>query len=381
MSRAPLPSLHAPRLETLARALRTPARMRSRLPFAAAGLAALLGTAGCAQPEGDVGCSEVDAPCRTATPATLPDVIGEGGEVGAARSALSLESLAGSGGCSTAGGEAISRQLIAEMLCLSEGRLVRFEHPNVTLTSSRVHPYLSPEGRDALYRAAESGEIRINSGLRTLSDQYLLYAGCSVAATPGRSNHETGRAIDVDNWSARLTALTRAGFTHPLPDTDAVHFESAGDDLRSLSVLAFQRLWNANHPEDRIAADGITGPQTLARLARTPAEGFATSTVCMPPTPPTDAGMPAIDAGMLEVDGGAGDVDAGAGEADAGLAADAGDAPDATVPLDTRPRAEDVSGCACSAPGTTRHGAGLRFAAPPLALALLAAARLRRRAR
>ncbi len=366
------------------RTLRTGARMKSGLPTADLSLTAVplaaiavavgLLLAGCAQPEGDVGCSEVDAHARAATTAGPLVPSGAGDEVGAARSALSLESLAGSGGCSTAGGEAISRQLIAEMLCLSEGRLVRFEHPNVTLTSSRVHPYLSPEGRDALYRAAESGEIRINSGLRTLSDQYLLYAGCSVAATPGRSNHETGRAIDVDNWSARLSALTRAGFTHPLPDTDAVHFESAGDDLRSLSVLAFQRLWNANHPEDLIDADGITGPQTLARLARTPAEGFPIGIVCRDAPPPVDAGMPPVDAGTPEIDAGTLELDAGTSETDAG-------APDAGSPVDVRPRAEDVSGCACSAPGTTPHGAGLRFAALPLALALLAAARLRRRAR
>jgi MYXO-CTERM domain-containing protein len=361
--------------------LRTGARLKTQLPFAAASLACLLGASGCAQPEGDVGCSEVDAHERATTTAVPLVPSGEGSdEVGAARSALSLESLAGSGGCSTAGGEAISRQLIAEMLCLAEGRLVRFDHPNVTLTSSRVHPYLSPEGRDALYRAAESGEIRINSGLRTLSDQYLLYAGCSVAATPGRSNHETGRAIDVDNWSARLTALTRAGFTHPLPDTDAVHFESAGDDLRSLSVLSFQRLWNANHPEDVIAADGITGPQTLARLARTPAEGFATSIVCMPPAPPTDAGMPPVDAGTPdagtpEIDAGVPDADAGPPEGDAGAVADAG------TPTDTRPRADDVSGCACAVPGTTPSRAGWRFTGLAFALALFAAARVRRRSR
>lgn len=320
----------------------------------------------CAAPETDAGCGEVD---RCDVPRD---------EVGAARGALSLESLAGSGGCSTAGAEAISAQLIEEMLCLGEGRLVRFEHRNVTLTSTRVHPYLSPAGRDALYSAAEGGEIRINSALRTLSDQYLLYAGCSVAATPGRSNHETGRAIDVDNWSARLSALRAAGFTHPLPDTDAVHFEASGDDLRALSVRAFQRLWNANHRDDMIAEDGVSGPQTLARLARTPAEGFAIAGVCSAPVvPPPDAGVTSVDAGSAPADAAVGPIDAGM--IDAGVAvADLGAHEDASID-DGRPRAASVeSGCSVGVAGGASAGTGASLLAMCIVVALI---RRTRRAR
>ena len=318
--------------------------------------------AGCAPPAEDAGCGEVDV-CAV-------------DEVRAARGALTLEALAGSGGCSTAGAEALSAQLIDEMLCLSDGRLVRFEHANVTLTSSRVHPYLSPAGRDALYRAADSGgEIRINSALRTISDQYLLYAGCAVAATPGRSNHETGRAIDVQNWSARLSTLLAAGFTHPLPGSDDVHFEAEGDDLRDLSVLAFQQLWNANNPTDTIAADGVSGAQTLARLARAPAEGFAIAPVCSALMP--DAGVP--DAGVPD----AGAPDAGvpdAGAADAGTATDAGlsaDASDAAID-DGRPRVVPDPGCGCSNAGA---GSGMPRGSAGLALLVVGALCLPRRKR
>jgi MYXO-CTERM domain-containing protein len=315
-----------------------------RLVIAVSMLLVVGGTA-CAQPNEDAGCGEVD--------------VCEVDRVGRARGALSLEALAGTGGCSTAGGEALSAQLIGEMLCLSEGRLVPFEHANVTLTSSRVHPYLSPEGRDALYRAADSGEIRINSGLRTISDQYLLYAGCAVAATPGRSNHETGRAIDVQNWSARLSALVAAGFTHPLPDSDAVHFEAPGDDLRDLSVRAFQRLWNANHPTDTIATDGVSGPETLARLARAPAEGFAIAGVCSAAVP--DAGLP----------------DAGA--PDLAIAGDA-DASDAAFE-DGRPRVVPDAGCGCSNAGTDRGGSRARLALALAAMGFAWRRRSRRRPR
>jgi hypothetical protein len=194
--------------------------------------------------------------------------------------------------CSTAGTEGISAQLLDEMACLSDGALVEVVHPNVVLTSTRVHAWLSPEGRDALLSVAAARQVQINSALRTIAEQYVLSRGCSVAAAPGRSNHETGRAIDVQNYGSVGSSLIRAGFAHPLPSSDPVHYEAPGDDLRATSVLAFQTLWNANHPEDRIAEDGDPGPQTLARLARTPARGFATSGVCRarhapPPPPPT----------------------------------------------------------------------------------------------
>jgi hypothetical protein len=195
--------------------------------------------------------------------------------------------------CSTAGTEGLATQLLDEMSCLADGALVPVSHPNVVPTSSRVHLYLSPEGRDALLSVAASRTVRINSALRTIAEQYVLYRGCSVAATPGHSNHETGRAIDVENYASVGSALVRAGFAHPLPSTDPVHYEAQGDDLRSLSVLAFQTLWNANHPSDRIAEDGASGPQVMSRLAQAPGSGFAIDGVCRARHAPTPTPTPA----------------------------------------------------------------------------------------
>ncbi|MBX3275576.1 MAG: M15 family metallopeptidase [Sandaracinaceae bacterium] len=199
-------------------------------------------------------------------------------ELAVVSSELALGSMARS--CSTAGTEGISRQLVDEMLCLSGGSLVRVSHPNVIPTHSRVHLYLSPQGRDALLSVARTQPVRINSAFRTLAEQYVLSRGCSVAAQPGRSNHETGRAIDVQNYSTVGPALRRAGFSWPMPSSDPVHYDAPGADQRRLSVLAFQRLWNANNPGDRIAEDGVAGSGTLARLARAPAEGFRVGRVC-----------------------------------------------------------------------------------------------------
>ena len=202
-------------------------------------------------------------------------------ELGYSRSELTLGEVAATNGCSTANTDGIAAQLIDEMFCLTGGGLVRFApHDNVSLSSSHVHPYLSPAGRDRLWSAAAGASITINSALRTLAEQYVLWRGCPVAATPGNSNHETGRAIDVGNYSSVGARLVSAGFTHPLPTSDPVHYEAPGDDLRRFSVLAFQGLWNANNPGDLIDVDGAYGPQTLARLVRAPAGGFAVGRVC-----------------------------------------------------------------------------------------------------
>jgi len=68
-----------------------------------------------------------------------------------------------------------------------------------------------------------------------------------------------------------------------------VHFDyTAGGttDLRSESVLAFQKLWNLNNPSAKIAEDGAYGPITGSKIAASPATGFAKGTTCMPQTTP-----------------------------------------------------------------------------------------------
>ena len=61
-----------------------------------------------------------------------------------------------------------------------------------------------------------------------------------------------------------------------------MHFDyvAGGVSLPGLSVEAFQRLWNRNHPEDLIDEDGVYGPQTEARLRMSPAEGFPIGAIC-----------------------------------------------------------------------------------------------------
>lgn len=205
-----------------------------------------------------------------------------------AAEAQTLQQVAGQGACSTAGVTKLSDQLVKVQMCLSPGTFVAFTpHAGVTLTSTQIHPYLLATSRDALWAAAKTTPVQVNSAFRTIADQYVLYysGACALAATPGNSNHETGRAVDLENWSAATAAMTAAGCVHSYPSSDPVHFDCPGADHRADSILAFQMLWNVNNPGDVIAEDGAYGPMTEARLAKSPSTGFAKLPACGPTTP------------------------------------------------------------------------------------------------
>ncbi|MEO8699408.1 MAG: M15 family metallopeptidase [Kofleriaceae bacterium] len=191
-----------------------------------------------------------------------------------------------SSGCSTAVVRGLSIQIAEEVDCSSPSSLVHFEaSTKVKFSSNAVLPYLHSRARTDLL--AVSGTLNVNSAYRTVAQQYLLYrwwqagrCGITAAATPGRSNHESGRAIDLANWSARRASMAAHHWAHDVPG-DAVHFDNTrSPDNRGLDVRAFQRLWNRNHPTDKITVDGDYGPQTAARLKKSPAKGFAKGASC-----------------------------------------------------------------------------------------------------
>ena len=188
--------------------------------------------------------------------------------------------------CSTIPVRGLSIQIAEELRCMAPGLLVPLEPTtSIRFASMAVLPYLEAETAASLTRAApDLGSITVNSGLRSIAQQYLLYrwkqAGrCNIrsAASPGRSNHETGRALDVADPARARKVMAARGFTTIA--NDPVHFDHlSSPDLRDLGTEAFQRLWNRAHPEDRIAEDGIYGPQTASRLARSPSGGFTLKT-------------------------------------------------------------------------------------------------------
>jgi N-acetylmuramoyl-L-alanine amidase len=181
--------------------------------------------------------------------------------------------------CSTNLLNALDKQLIAEMLDIAPGALVNISKmPGLVLADAAAHPYLVPAAAKALQKAIASGGVNLvaNSIYRTLPQQMLLFTNkgrCGiVAAPPGQSNHQSGSAIDIEEpywWQLFLEAQ---GW-RKLGDWDRMHFDFPGQDVRSLSIKAFQRLCAKNGMS--LSVDGDLGDRTLTALEQVPIEGFA----------------------------------------------------------------------------------------------------------
>ena len=209
---------------------------------------------------------------------------GGGGTGPAPGPSKTVDQLARERGCTSSVVNGLSTQLVEELNCLEPGLLKSFAgQPNLRLGAA-VFPFLQSGATDNLVRAVGARSMGINSALRTIPQQYLLYrwqgsCGISVAASPGRSNHNGGLAIDTSDYTAMKATLGAHGWKWFGPG-DKPHFDHAGRDIRALSVKAFQRLWNRNNPNDRIGEDGDYGAQTEARLKRAPSNGFAQGASC-----------------------------------------------------------------------------------------------------
>jgi hypothetical protein len=179
--------------------------------------------------------------------------------------------------CSTASVEGLSRQIIEQARCIKRNAFVPLpSRPNLVL-GSNVFPYLELETRDHLLRALDAhraAKMTINSALRTVAQQYLVRrwaaakrCGVQLATSPGESNHETGTALDIAEPGEWRPTLEAQKFRW-LGAADRVHFDYSGSSAprSAMDVMAFQTLWNKNHPTDVIAADGRYNAATEERL-------------------------------------------------------------------------------------------------------------------
>lgn len=208
-------------------------------------------------------------------------------ETSAIESEVSVSTYTTSG-CTTSVVLGLSKQISEEVGCMSPGSLVPLQAGgNLIFSSNAVLPYMHETAKADLLKVSATKTVQVNSGFRTVAQQYLLYrwyqlgrCGISAAATPGRSNHQSGRALDLANYSSLVTSMANRGWSHNVPG-DPVHFEHlSSPDIRGKDVKAFQRLWNRNNPGDQISEDGAYGPQTEARLKAAPATGFPVGASC-----------------------------------------------------------------------------------------------------
>ena len=195
-------------------------------------------------------------------------------------------------GCSTGPLKSLDTQIAAELSCLAQTPLGRIDQESTLRLGEGVRPHLQRDAADAIKRAGQRlGTLMLTSGWRSVAQQHVLKSwegscGIGIAATPGRSFHQSALAIDTGDFRNRNVrrVLREEGFTWYCDVrnngrlggcADPVHFVyDSGDDLRDLSVLAFQRLWNRNHPEDQLTEDGLWGPDTARRIERSPVAGF-----------------------------------------------------------------------------------------------------------
>ena len=255
--------------------------------------------------------------CATLTSASLAACASEdapASDLGESQSALvptDPVSKAVAESCTTTSVKGLSVQLIAEIQCLQPGSFSELKIANTTMEPA-VFPYLQTPAANALAKVAAGRNVKlgINSATRALPQQFLLYnwykqgrCGIGLAARPGNSNHESGLAVDVDDSAAWRSTFQANGFKW-LGASDPVHYDYTGPgaiDMDGLSVYAFQRLWNRNHPDDLIAEDKDYGTETETRLAKAPVGGFAIGAIC---DAPQDAGTDAVVVTPTPVDAG-----------------------------------------------------------------------------
>lgn len=190
-------------------------------------------------------------------------------------------------GCSTAGLRKLDLQLIEEINRLVPGMLQDFSHLPISLGRG-VHPYLQPSALTALESVIAilpNTRLHCNSAYRSLAQQLVLHnharnrcCGITTAAVPGLSNHNSGLALDIQNPELWKPHLEKRGWDW-LGSWDKWHFDfvgARGRDIRPVSVLAFQRLWNSNcsNSSYHIPEDGLWGRMTHQALLRTPVNGF-----------------------------------------------------------------------------------------------------------
>lgn len=193
-------------------------------------------------------------------------------------------------GCSTAVVNGLSEQLILEIQCLTPEALVRVSKSEKLDYGPAVFPYLQSSAAAALERAQSQFRETyiINSMYRSLAQQFMLYrwykedkCGITLAAAPGQSPHERGLSLDISEYADARSALESHGWKwHGPGDLPHFDFERADVDMRTLSVRAFQKLWNRHHPRDLLVEDGNYGPQTEMRLLQSPADGFRGNVSC-----------------------------------------------------------------------------------------------------
>jgi N-acetylmuramoyl-L-alanine amidase len=188
--------------------------------------------------------------------------------------------------CNTGLAQGLSVQLIGKLnRMVKTPLLVKVSSPAIDTSSSSVNPYLQSDAALHLIAAAKrrGKTLKLNSCLRTTVQQHIIrrqfengLCGITAAAIPGRSNHERGAAIDIQDPEDWQECLENQGWSK-LGSWDMPHYDywDSRKDIASLQISAFQMLWNEHNPRDLIAIDGNYGQITAAKIDLSPVDGWS----------------------------------------------------------------------------------------------------------
>lgn len=233
---------------------------------------------------------------------------------------------AGAASCATASVKGLSFQIIEEGNCIEPGAFAPFALPaNAKAQGERVsvHPEARARRAGSSVLAANAGKaFTVNSMLRTIAQQYLLWSwyqsgscGIPLAAKPGNSNHETGLAMDVQEYSAWRRALESNGF-YWLGSSDPWHFDWVGASTVESSRARYPGLsavMKPQQPEGRDKRGRVVGAVDREPDAKITADGFPIGATCGAPSEPSckasfsNMRLPAPIVDRLDGEGGADD--------------------------------------------------------------------------
>ncbi len=130
---------------------------------------------------------------------------------------------------------ALSQQLIYQINLIVPNALVSFDDLDVKLGDA-AYPFVPPAAKLGLQKAIERRGVTlvVNSAYRTLAQQMLLYnakkrgENPNPVAAPGKSNHQSGLALDIEDRQGWLPFLQGTGW-EPLAG-DPPHIDYGGQE-------------------------------------------------------------------------------------------------------------------------------------------------------
>lgn len=193
--------------------------------------------------------------------------------------------------------DGLSSEIISLMRCADPDRFVALnlcDGPGcLTLAGPPKPDGLEAQTHAAALQASDAlgAPLSLEWAFRDPALAWFFYSARDNLSCPGTdrppaaSAYLTGQALALANESeAAAAALMGAGFER-IEELGGWRYPE-GDDLRTLSVYAFQALWNHNHPDEPLDADGVIGPATQEALSRSPVGGFGDLPACADLNPP-----------------------------------------------------------------------------------------------